>query len=123
MRSTRVSRLKVEERTTIAGGVGLRFLCLDCGADTDKNEQYYMLRDGIWRSINHKRKGMLCLTCAERRLGRPLVGADFSAAPVNAMQAGKCSELDTRLQRPSFTTLPMRRLQPRQRALRRRPRR
>lgn len=118
MRSTRRSRLIAEERAAVVKGMGLRFLCLDCGADTNKNEQYYTLRNGIWRSINHKRDGMLCLHCAERRLHRPLTSADFSDAPINAKQAGKCQELANRLLRPSLPTLRTRRSQPRQRALR-----
>ncbi len=75
------------------------FLCLDCQLDTDKAEQYYMINNGLWCSINHKVIGMLCLLCAERRLGRNLVRTDFTQAPVNRNQARKCSELALRLER------------------------
>jgi len=74
-----------------------RWLCIDCGADTYANEQYYMLRPGLWRSINHKVDGMLCLRCAERRLRRGLTSRDFADAKVNRVQALICPELAKRL--------------------------
>lgn len=74
---------------------------MDCGVDTDKNEEYYMLKHMLLRSINPEVKGKLCLTCAEVRLGRGLVGADFLDVPVNAQQAAKCPPLALRLSRGS----------------------
>ena len=114
MRTTRASRLGRRLRSSV--------YCLDCGVDTYKIEQYYMLRNGVWRSINFKRSGMLCLACAERRLGRPLAAPDFASVPVNAKQALLCPELALRLARqtppPPLRILP----QPRQRTLRTRNR-
>jgi hypothetical protein len=75
------------------------FLCLDCQQNTNESEEYYMLKDRIWCSINPKVAGMLCLHCAERRLKRKLVRTDFSDAPINVDQAKLCRELAIRLSR------------------------
>ncbi len=72
---------------------------MDCGVDTYSNQQYYMLWYKVWRSINYKIDGMLCLDCAEKRLGRGLTSNDFSRARVNAGQAKVCPELALRLAR------------------------
>jgi hypothetical protein len=56
------------------------WLCLDCDKDTFKdNEDYYFLRNRLWRSLvpREERHGMLCRACVERRLGRPLAPEDF----------------------------------------------
>lgn len=73
--------------------------CMDCGVDTMARDEYYMLKDAIWRSINPLGLGMLCLQCAEDRLGRRLHRGDFSAAPVNQLFASRCLELASRLKR------------------------
>jgi hypothetical protein len=62
--------------------------CLDRGKDTFKNnEDYYFRRNRLWRSLvpMEQRHGMICRTCIERRLGRPLT-ADrrFSSAKTGA---------------------------------------
>lgn len=75
------------------------WLCMDCGKDTNKSEEYYMLWHKVWRRIHYKINGMLCLNCAERRLGRPLNSGDFTKAPVNIKQAAICVELAARLAR------------------------
>jgi hypothetical protein len=80
-------------------GLSSGFLCMDCGCDTNANEQYYMVRDGLWRSVNRNVDGMLCLACLERRLRRSLRAADFTPAPVNHLQGAVCSELAARLAR------------------------
>lgn len=72
---------------------------MDCGADTYVNEQYYMLKNRLWKRIHPLMDGMLCLPCAEKRLGRPLSRRDFKKSPVNAGQARVCPELAARLAR------------------------
>ena len=76
-----------------------RFLCMDCAEDTYQGQEYYMLWYKVWRSINYKIDGMLCLLCAEKRLGRELTSGDFSRAPVNRHQARICPALARRLAR------------------------
>jgi hypothetical protein len=76
-----------------------RFFCMDCDVDTYVNEQFYMLKDRLWRRINPSIDGMLCLRCAETRLGRPLHRGDFKTLPVNFNQARICPELAARLAR------------------------
>ncbi len=58
-----------------------------------------MLRFGLWRSINARKDGMLCLACAEWRLRRGLMRRDFIDAPVNRKQALKCPRLAQRLEK------------------------
>jgi hypothetical protein len=79
-----------------------RWLCLDCTKDTDTSQEYYMLKLKIWKSINPKIDGMLCLSCAEKRLGRKLVHRDFTLTPVNFGQARVCPALAERF----FTDTP-----------------
>jgi hypothetical protein len=59
---------------------------LDCGKDTLKNnEDYYFLRNRLWRRLvpREERHGMLCRACVERRLGRALVPEDFRNGQVD----------------------------------------
>lgn len=77
----------------------LDWLCMDCGVDTDASNEYYALKDSVWRRINPLILGLLCLKCAEDRLGRSLARSDFSAAPINARSALHCPELADRLRR------------------------
>ncbi len=64
-----------------------KFLCLDCGWDVRKTGEYYMLRDALWKRINPADDGMLCIACAEKRLGRQLKPSDFTDAPCNDFHA------------------------------------
>jgi hypothetical protein len=62
-----------------------------------------MLHDDIWRRLVRRpsRRGMLCLDCVERRLGRALHSGDFANVPVNRNQTRKCPALARRLETPS----------------------
>jgi hypothetical protein len=57
--------------------------CLDCGRDTIDIGHDYMIHNELWLSIHPKNDGKLCLTCVEKRLGRPLSTKDFSDLPIN----------------------------------------
>jgi hypothetical protein len=51
-----------------------RLHCLDCGVNTAEIGEYYMLRDELWAATGVAPDGwMLCVACAEKRLGRRLV--------------------------------------------------
>ena len=56
-----------------------RFLCRDCGIDTNEIGEYYMVRDKVWGAAAGipPNGGMLCVACLERRLGRQLTRDDF----------------------------------------------
>jgi hypothetical protein len=57
-----------------------RFRCVDCGKDTNKSGEYYMVRDEVWAASKiAPHGGMLCLRCLERRIGREVNGQDFTA--------------------------------------------
>jgi hypothetical protein len=66
-------RVKIE-RVRLMAGNGAR---LDCDADTDAINEFYLLHDRLWRRVNPAEAGMLCLSCCEQRLGRKLRRADF----------------------------------------------
>jgi site-specific DNA recombinase len=74
-----------------------RFLCLDCFVDTGAIGEYYMLYDAVWKRINPRHDGRLCVGCAERRLGRMLTPADFMRAEVNEI-GDKSERLLSRMQ-------------------------
>lgn len=59
--------------------IRLSFLCIDCKKDTLKSNEHYMLKHEIWKKIcpEDKHNKMLCILCAEKRLGRMLKHSDF----------------------------------------------
>lgn len=59
------------------------FSCVDCQVSTRKLGHYYMVSNWLWRQAGAGR-GMLCLSCLEQRIGRPLTTEDFPMhIPVN----------------------------------------
>jgi hypothetical protein len=62
---------------------GVGFECLDCGVNTSKISEYYVVHDEVWLKANPDRAGMLCIGCLETRLGRKLTPRDFDDAPIN----------------------------------------
>ena len=61
-------------------------LCMDCGVDTFKVYEYYMLRDILWQEVQPDVCGMLCIGCVEHRLGRRLIPTDFIPdVPLNSL--------------------------------------
>jgi hypothetical protein len=86
----------------------LGWSCMDCGKNTHASKEYYALKDTVWRRINPIILGMLCLKCAEDRLGRPLCRSDFSAAPINTRGALTCPKLADRLRRTRSSESPIR---------------
>ena len=66
-----------------------KFLCLDCGIDTGKIGEHYMLIDSVWYQVHTSNKGMLCIGCLEIRLRRKLTKLDFNTSHVNAILPAK----------------------------------
>jgi hypothetical protein len=58
--------------------------------------EHYMVTDAIWQEAGMK-SGYLCIGCLELRLGRCLVAADFTAAPVNWPSPWHTERLRSRL--------------------------
>lgn len=73
--------------------VAVDWRCRACGVDTDAIDEYFMLRDPIWDQVadGPGRHGHLCVGCVEDRLGRSLVGSDFTDADVNTTRLIKRS--------------------------------
>lgn len=60
------------------------FICKGCGFHTLYGYEYYMVTNEIWLQANDgSRKGMLCIGCVEKRIGRKLNQFDFLDAPIN----------------------------------------
>src|SRR5262245_46141152 len=66
--------------------------CADCGVGTHSIDEYYMVKDHVWKEAWpgpikswHWVPGqqILCIGCLEQRLGRTLVRTDFADAPIN----------------------------------------
>ena len=66
---------------TLKGQRGRTVLCQDCGCDTIRTNNWYMVRDSVWLRAMPSRAGILCIPCLEWRLGQPLVPADFKFTP------------------------------------------
>lgn len=95
--------------------MGERHLCEDCGIDTDKIGELYMVHNEIWDAVKGivylvydqdgvcigragEGLGMLCVSCLETRMGRELTAADFTEAPINFPYTwGRSSRLLKRL--------------------------
>jgi hypothetical protein len=66
------------------------FYCMDCGIDTGRIDEFYMVTDEVWQSVTNPidSTGMLCIGCLEQRLGRTLKPDDFPNCPVNTDHVG-----------------------------------
>jgi len=74
-----------------------RFICIDCIKDTGKIAKFYMLRDEVWALTGLGTTGMLCIGCAEGRIGRKLVKLDFNLSYLNTMPMARSMRLSDRL--------------------------
>lgn len=69
------ARAALPERGTVR-----RFDCRDCGVNTLRSGEYYMVSNSVWAATGiAPDEGMLCLDCVERRIGRLLEYRDFTA--------------------------------------------
>jgi hypothetical protein len=60
------------------------FSCIDCGVNTRRLREYYMLRDEVWLQTGLGfDDGKLCIGCVEKRIGRRLKPSDFIDCPIN----------------------------------------
>jgi hypothetical protein len=73
---------------TLKGQRGRAVLCQDCGCDTIRTNNWYMVRDSVWLRAMPCRAGILCIPCLEWRLGQPLVPARFQIHPGRAAANG-----------------------------------
>jgi hypothetical protein len=60
-----------------------KFLCMDCHIDTSKIGEHYFIKTNIWLSVVKDNKGMLCISCLEKRLKRKLIKNDFTKCYIN----------------------------------------
>lgn len=65
-----------------------KFLCLDCGVDTGKIGEHYMLIDSTWDLTGLGKYGMLCVEHVEDRIGRELNASDFNDSYLNRARTG-----------------------------------
>lgn len=69
-----------------------KFLCLDCGVDTGKIGEHYMLINRTWSLTGLGSVGMLCVEHVEKRIGRRLVPSDFNDSYLNRARTGIISQ-------------------------------
>src|SRR5687767_6852886 len=69
------------------------FLCLDCNVHTFESNDYYMVHDSVWYAAVPDGRGMLCIICLEKRIGRSLTAADFPDVPANDHIISRYKEL------------------------------
>jgi hypothetical protein len=69
-----------------------KFLCLDCGVDTGKSGEHYMLIDSTWNLTGLSKIGMLCILHVEARIGRKLISSDFNNSYLNNPRTGIVSD-------------------------------
>lgn len=67
----------------MAGKSRRKFICLDCGMDTAREHELYMLIDETWELTGLGKVGMLCVADVEARIGRRLVATDFNDSYLN----------------------------------------
>jgi hypothetical protein len=65
-----------------------KFLCLDCGIDTGKIGEHYMLIDETWHLTGLRKYGTLCIEHVECRIGRKLKASDFNDSYLNKPRTG-----------------------------------
>lgn len=68
------------------------FKCITCDINTFYIHEYYMIQDDLWKKVNPKKKGMMCIGCVELKLGRTLTSGDFPDYPVNSLNFFRQSE-------------------------------
>ena len=68
-----------------------KFLCLDCGVDTGRINEFYFVHTNLWLKAVGSIKGMLCIGCLEKRLGRQLLASDFPDVSINSTRHGNKS--------------------------------
>ena len=64
------------------------FACEDCLRLTF--DEYYVVQHDIWAQAGMD-KGMLCIGCLEKRIGRQLIAADFLPCLANTLESWKRS--------------------------------
>jgi len=69
-----------------------KFLCLDCGVDTGRIGEHYMLVNETWSLTGLGPVGMLCVQHVEERIGRKLIPADFNDSYLNNARTGIISQ-------------------------------
>jgi hypothetical protein len=84
-----------------------KFLCLDCGIDTGKSGEHYMLIDETWKLTGLGKFGMLCVEHVEARIGRKLVPDDFNDSYLNNFRTGiKSARLSDRMRGVDSAAVP-----------------
>mgnify|MGYP003451409732 FL=1 len=65
--------------------------CLYCTQNTQY--EHFFLSHSVWSKIHSSPKGMVCVQCCEKKLGRELTSKDFTSAFINSPKYGKKSLL------------------------------
>ena len=69
-----------------------KWKCLDCKVDTGKIYEHYYVHLNIWLYAVGSKKGMLCISCLEKRINRKLNKNDFPNVSINNCLYSKQSQ-------------------------------
>lgn len=69
-----------------------KWLCLDCNVDTGHISEHYFIKTDVWMKVVGSNKGMLCVGCLEKRLGRKLNCNDFTLCYLNDPRTNNMSD-------------------------------
>jgi hypothetical protein len=77
------------------------FECMGCSVDTNAIDEYYMVTDDLWAkaasAFSSNGRGMLCIGCLEKAIGRTLLPTDFKRVPLNYGWFGQSARLVDRI--------------------------
>ena len=72
------------------------FDCVECKVNTLRAPkgigEYYMVKHFVW-ALTNGGKGMLCIGCVEKQIGRELTPNDFLDCPLNKDMDGRSERL------------------------------
>jgi hypothetical protein len=81
--------------TRDTSGTG-QFDCVECGINTLKIFEYYMLKNEIW-NLAGVPDGMLCISCFEKKSDIVLTADHFTDYPINTGNFARSKLLQNRL--------------------------
>lgn len=84
---TKYQKSRLKHFKTLSKEDQAEWICNDCGKNCFLDEKdYYMLHSPLFFRLNGSLKGMLCMDCVEKKLGRKLSADDIRICPLTIEQ-------------------------------------
>jgi hypothetical protein len=84
---TKDKKSRLKHFNTLSKEDQAEWICNDCGKNCFLDEKdYYMLHSPLFFRLNGSLKGMLCMDCVEKKLGRKLSADDIRICPLTIAQ-------------------------------------